>query len=275
MSPGSGELHPPVFIRAYSWLAHLRWTYLRDLLRELVSRDIRLRYKGSILGQAWTLLNPLTELLVLMFVFQTVLSIGIPNYAPFLFTGILVYGWFQSALYYATVAIVGNRELIRRPGVPSTILPVVTVASTLVHFLLSLPVLFVLLITSGVAITGAVLALPVMIAIEFLLILCLAYPLATAHVWFRDTQYLLRLALQLLFYLTPIFYQASSIPDRYKWLYYLNPMVLVVEGYRDVLLRGRLPALMPLLVLTVCSMVALLAGVSIFRSTSHRFGDRL
>ncbi len=107
---GSAALHQYAVFRAYSWLSHLRWAYLRDLLRELVVRDIKLRYKGSILGQAWTMLNPMAELLVLLFVFQAVLSIGIPNYAPFLFTGILVYGWFQTSLYYATGAIVNNRS---------------------------------------------------------------------------------------------------------------------------------------------------------------------
>src|SRR5262245_5509146 len=223
------------------WLSRRRWSHQRDLLRELIARDMKLRYRGSLLGMAWTLLNPLAELLVLLFIFEAVLPLNIPNYASFLFTGLLVYGWFHSSLFYATVAIVNNRDLIRRPDVPISILPIVSVASTLLHFLLSLPVLFVLLLGSGVHLTSAVLELPVLIGIQFILTLALAYPLATVHVWFRDTQYLLRVALQLLFYLTPIFYEASTIPDRYKMLYRLNPMVWVIDGYRDVLLRGVSP----------------------------------
>ncbi|HWW86651.1 MAG TPA: glycosyltransferase [Vicinamibacterales bacterium] len=253
-----------------------RWfVQRRDMLRELVSRDLKLRYKGSVMGQAWTLLNPLAELLVLVFIFNSVLQLNIPNYSAFLFTGLIVYGWFRDSLYYATAVIVGNRELIRSPDVPSAILPVVTVLSTLVHFVLSLPILFGLLMVNRVALTSAVLMLPVLIVVQFALILSLAYPLATLHVWLRDTQYLLRIALQLLFYLTPIFYQVSAIPPRFIRLYTLNPMLTIVEAYRDVLLRGKFPAFMPLLELSIISAGLLAIGVAVFKRTSHRFADEL
>ncbi len=252
-----------------------RWVRVRDLIRELVARDMKLRYRGSLLGIAWTLLNPLTELVVLLVVFGTVLRVNIPNYAAYLFTGLLVYGWFQSSLNYATGAIVNNRELIRRPGVPSGILPIVTVASNLVHFLLSLPILFGLLLASHVQITMAILALPILIAVEFLLILGFAYPIATMHVWFRDTQHVLRLGLQLLFYLTPVFYDVSMVPERLRPLYYLNPMVHMVDAYRAVLLRGEFPNPVTLVLLTLGSTVVLIAGVAGFRRTSHRFADEV
>ena len=257
------------------WLSWHRWIHIRDLLRELIARDLKLRYRRSVLGVAWTLLNPLAELLVLLFIFGSVLPLNIPNYAAFLFTGLLVYGWFQAALNFATTAIVGNRDLIKRPGVPAAILPVVTVASHLVHFLLALPVLFVLLAFSGIGLTASVAALPMLIAIQFVLILSLAYPVAAIHVWFRDTQYLLRIALQLLFYLTPVFYETSAIPDRYQALYRLNPMVTIVESYRAVLLQHRLPDGPALLSVTVVSLAVLVMGVAVFRRTSHRFVDEL
>ena len=246
------------------WLSWHRWIHIRDLLRELIARDLKLRYRRSVLGVAWTLLNPLAELLVLLFIFGSVLPLNIPNYAAFLFTGLLVYGWFQAALNFATTAIVGNRDLIKRP-----------VASHLVHFLLALPVLFVLLAFSGIGLTASVAALAMLIAIQFVLILSLAYPVAAIHVWFRDTQYLLRIALQLLFYLTPVFYETSAIPDRYQALYRLNPMVTIVESYRAVLLQHRLPDGPALLSVTVVSLAVLVMGVAVFRRTSHRFVDEL
>lgn len=275
MLPGPAELPQRFAPRARRWWSAHRWIYLRDLLRELIGRDMSLRYKGSLLGQAWTLLNPLAELLVLLFVFNAVLSLDIPNYAPFLFIGLLAYGWFQTSLFYATGAIVNNRELIKRPGFPSAILPIVTVGSTLVHFLLSLPILFVLLLVNRIPITIAVATVPAVIAVQFLLTLSLAYPLAAAHVWLRDTQYLLRVVLQLFFYLTPIFYETSSIPARFQTLYRLNPMVTIVEAYRDVLLRGRLTDPVPLLVLSAAAAVLLAAGLTGFRHSSHRMGDQL
>ncbi|MEQ1574175.1 MAG: ABC transporter permease [Vicinamibacterales bacterium] len=246
-----------------------------DLLRELIERDIKLRYRGSLLGILWTLLNPLAELLVLIFVFGLVLRVNIPNYPAYLFTGLIVYGWFQTSVNFATGSIVGNRELVRRPGVPAAILPVVTVASNLVHFVLSLPILVGLLILSDIPFTTALLALPFLIALEFVLILGFAYPVAMIHVWFRDTQHVLRIALQLLFYMTPVFYEASSVPGRVQWFYQLNPMAQMIGAYRAVLLGGELPSPSSVLYLTVISGTLLAVGLAWFRKASHRFPDEL
>jgi lipopolysaccharide transport system permease protein len=233
--------------------------YACDLLRALVRRDMKLRYKRSILGVAWTLLNPLTQLLVFVFVFTFVLPLNIPHYPSFLFTGILVWNWFQGALHQSTGAIVDNRELLRRPGFPVAMLPMVTVTSYLVHFLLALPVLLLFLMLDGHPLTSVLLALPGVMGLQFLLILSLAYLVATLHVTFRDTQYLLGVLLNLLFYLTPVFYNANSIPERYQALYRLNPMTHLVEAYREILLQGVFPEhLAALLVLGVC-VVGLLA----------------
>ncbi len=118
MSTASAELHTPAAGRAGSWLSPTRLAHTRDVLRELISRDVKLRYRGSYFGMLWTLLNPIAELAVLLFIFGSVLPLQIPNYAAFLFTGLLVYTWFQSSLFFATVAVVSNRDLIRRPNVP-------------------------------------------------------------------------------------------------------------------------------------------------------------
>ena len=252
-----------------------RLVHTRDLLRELIARDIQLRYRGSFLGILWTLLNPLAELLVLLFVFGTVFNVDIPNFSAYLFTGLIAYGWFQTSVNFATLSIVGNRELVRRPGVPIAVLPIVTVAANLVHFLLSLPILIGLLLYSGVTLSATVAALPLIIAIEFVLILGFAYPVATINVWFRDTQHVLRIALQLLFYLTPIFYETRTVPKNLQWFYGLNPLSHLVDAYRAVLLRGELPAAGSLLYLTAFSVVLLLAGLAVFRRASHRFADEL
>lgn len=257
------------------WLSLNRWVHRRDLIRELVIRDIKLRYRGSVLGMAWTLLNPVTELLVLLFIFGNVIPVNIPNFAPFLFTGLLVYGWFQTALLNATGAFVGNRELVKRPNGSYSLLPIVIVCSNLVHFVLSLPVLLVLLLVSGIPIKGTVIALPLLVSIQFIVILSLAYPLATVYVWFRDTQYFLRVALQLIFYLTPVFYEATMIPQRFQTLYHLNPMVTLVDGYRAVLLRGEWPAVGPLLRLSAEGSIVLAIGLLVFRHVSTHFADEL
>lgn len=249
--------------------------YVRDLFRELIARDMKLRYKRSVMGVAWTLLNPLAELLILSVIFGLVLPLNIANYPAFLFTGILAYGWFQNSLYYATGAIVGNRELVRQPGFPVLVLPVVTVTSNLIHFLLALPILLGLLIYSGIHITWAALALPLIIVLQFLFTLSLAYLVATFHVRFRDTQYLLRVLLQLGFYLTPVFYEPSEIPERFQWLYRLNPMVFLVDGYRAVLIRGEIPKPGYPIISTIVLGCLLYAGLRVFWRASDRFVDEL
>jgi lipopolysaccharide transport system permease protein len=249
--------------------------YLRDLLRELVARDMKLRYKRSVLGFAWSLLNPLAQLAVLSFIFNLVLPLSITNYPAFLFTGLLAWSWFYSSLIAATSAIVDNRDLIKRPGFPSAILPTVTVTSHLVHFVLALPVLLVFLVLSGIHLTGTVLLLPLIVVLQFALTLGLAYLLATFHVTFRDTQYLLGIFLLLGFYLTPIFYDASVIPPVYQPLYRLNPMYHLIDAYRAILLRGRVPDLRLLAMLSLLILGLVWVGYKIFTRASYQFVEEL
>ena len=253
-----------------------RLIYIRDLLRELVGRDMKLRYKRSVLGIAWTLLNPLLQLLVFLFIFNLVLPLNIPHYSSFLFAGILAWNWFQGSLNQSTGAIIDNREVLRRPGFSIAILPIVTVTSHLLHFLLALPVLVLFLMLDGSQLTSALFALPVVIALQFILTLGLAYLVATFHVTFRDTQYLLNVLLNLLFYLTPVFYEASAIPMRYQSLYWLNPMVGLIDAYRAILAHGTLPNhLISLLVLGLCATALLVYGYVTFRRASYRFVEEL
>jgi len=249
--------------------------YIYDLLRELVVRDMKLRYKRSVLGIAWSLLNPLFQMLVFIFLFRRVLSLNIPNYPSFVFTGVLAWSWFQSALLMATGAITGNRELIRRPGFPAAILPVVTVTANLIHFLLALPVLLLFLVLGGGRLTSAILTLPFVIVLQFLLILGLGYLVATVQVTFRDTQHLLGVFLMLLFYLTPVFYDASMIPARYQTLYHLNPMLHLITAYRAILIQGNLPDLRVLLALGVLGGVLLWLGHTVFTRASYHFVEEL
>jgi lipopolysaccharide transport system permease protein len=249
--------------------------YVWDLLYTLVARDLKLRYKRSVLGVAWSLLNPLAQLLVFRFVFQTVLPLNIPNYTLFLFTGLLPWTWFSTALYQATDSIVSNRELLSRPGFPPGVLPLVTVASHLVHFVLALPVLVISLMVGGIPLSASVVLLVLIIPLQFVFTLSLAYLVSTFHVTFRDTQYLLGIALLLAFYLTPVFYDPTVIPERYRLIYILNPMFHLIEGYRAILLKGELPDLAALAILTVASTLLLVLGYRFFRRASHRFVEEI
>ena len=252
-----------------------RLLYVRDLLFTLVGRDMKLRYKRSILGIAWSLLTPLAQLAVYYLIFNILLPLNIPNYPAFIFSGVLVWNWFGGSLYQATSVIVDNRELIKRPGFLAAILPAVTVTSHLIHFLLALPILFVFLMMGGTPLTGALLALPLVIALQFTLTLSLAYFTATFYVTFRDTQHLLGVLLNLFFFLTPIFYKSSDLPAQYQTVYRLNPMVHLIESYRAILLSGTLPDANGLLMVTLPAIGFLFLGYHIFRKASDHFVDEL
>jgi len=257
-------------------LPHIRQPlYIYDLLRELVVRDMKLRYKRSVLGIVWSLLNPLFQMLVFIFLSRRVLLLDIPNYPSFVFTGVLAWSWFQSALLLTTGAITGNRELVKRPGFPTAILPVVAVTTNLIHFLLALPVLLLFLLLGGGRLTSTILTLPPVILLQFLLILGLGYLVATAQVTFRDTQHLLGVFLMLLFYLTPVFYDASMVPARYQTFYRLNPMFHLIAAYRAILIQGNPPDLRALLALGVLVGVLLWLGHTVFTRASYRFVEEL
>jgi lipopolysaccharide transport system permease protein len=251
------------------------WQHRVDLLRGLVARDLKVRYKGSFLGIAWGLVTPLAQLLVFVLVFRGVVQLDIPHYATFVFSGILAWNWFQSSLYGSASSLMDGRGLIRRPGFPAAVLPAVTVTTNLIHYLLALPILVPFMLYDGVSLTSAVCLLPLLLAIQFALTLSLAYLVAISQVAFRDTQQLLGLVMMLLFYLTPIFYDSSSVPAQYRWLYQLNPLVHLIDAHRAVLLRGELPSLQLLGGLTLAASVLLFFGYRAFKRASHRLAEEL
>ena len=250
-------------------------THFFDLLRELVDREMKLLYKRSALGIAWTLINPLLQLAVFSFVFRTVIPVNIPQFTSFAFSGLLIWNWSQTALFQATGLITSNLALIRQPNFPTAILPVVTTTTGLIHFLLALPVLIIFLAMDGVQPNSVLLYLPVLMVIQFVLTVSLAYPLAAINVTFRDTQHTLGVVLQMLFYLTPIFYDLSSVPKQYQPLYQLNPMVPLIEAYRAILLKGMQPDWSALLIVSVVVAALLPIGLGIFRRQSDRFVEEL
>jgi lipopolysaccharide transport system permease protein len=236
---------------------------------------MKLRYKRSVLGIGWSLLNPLAQLLVYRFIFEDVLPVKIPNYTSYLFCGVLIWTWFQMSLVLATSSVVDNRDLIKRPGFPVAVLPAVPIISCLIHFLIALPILLTVVVMGGTKITASILLLPVMIAIQFILILGLAYLTSTVHVALRDTQYLVGVVLQLFMFLSPVFYDPSAIPKQYQSLYHMNPLVNLMDAYRAVLVRGQIPDQQSLLLLALPILMLLGAGYLVFRRTSHHFVDEL
>lgn len=249
--------------------------YLKDLLRELVVRDMKIRYEGTVLGFAWMLAKPLLFVGVFFFVFQMVLALDIPRFTSFAFVGILVYTWFQSALTDASFVALSNRELVRRPQFRVAILPLVTVMTNMVHFLLSLPVLVLVLLLGGSKPSTALLTLPLVALIQFLLTAGLAYLAAAASVLFRDIGHLLSVVLSVFFFVCPIFYDASQVPAEFQTVYRLNPLVALLESYRNPLLHGLPPDWGSLMTVAAVAVLLAVVGYAVFERTRYRFVEEL
>lgn len=249
--------------------------YFLDLLHSLVDRDMKIMYKRSTLGAAWTLISPLLQLLVFIFVFQIIIKIDIPQYSSYVFTGLLVWNWFQNSLFQATGIIINSRPLIRQPGFPNAILPIVVATTGLTHFVLALPVLFVFLLIDGVRFTPVLLFLPLLQIIQFFITVALSYFLASLNVTFRDTQHTLGVLLQFWFYLTPIFYEIGNIPDRYWFIYGLNPMVHIVTSYRQILMWGTQPDWLALTIISGVVAILMPLGYNLFKHQSLRFVEEI
>lgn len=250
--------------RRYSW----------DLITHLVGREFRLRYRRTIFGWLWAMGYPLARLFVFAFLFTRILPLGIENYAVFAFTGIIAWGWFSSGIASATSSAIDRRDLLLRPGLPRAAVPVISVLTDGLDFLAALPVLAVfLLFEDGIPLTAML--LPAVMVVQLLFTLGLSLPLCAANVYLRDVRLLVDVVLLLGFYLTPVFYDAKSVPVAYRFILDVNPVAHLLAAYRDILIAGKVPPLAPFLVLTVIGAAVCATGYLIYRRASPSFVDEL
>jgi lipopolysaccharide transport system permease protein len=256
----------------------------RELIKNLVVRDLKVRYKNSALGILWSLLNPLLMTLVFTLVFTLMLpQSGIQDYPVFFMCGFLPWSFLAASLMAATGSIVGSAHLVKKVYFPREILPVADVLSNLVNYLLALPVLFGLLLVFRVKLTPAVFMLPLIILAQTMFIMGLAFILSTANVFYRDTQHILEILMQAWFFLTPIFYPIKVLPnsrmilgmniDVQLWARRLNPMASLVAWYREALYWGVPTGWdFSLRTLATCLLV-LVVGYAVFCRFSPAFGE--
>ena len=268
-------------------LLHLRelWKY-RGLTRNLVARDLKVRYKNSVLGVAWSWLSPLLMMIVYSIFFTIFFQRrDIEHYPVFLLCGTLPWSFSMDSIMQATGSIVGNASLIKKVYFPREVLPISIVFSNLINFLIALPVFFILAIVSGASLSWSVFFLPIIILVQVTFTLGLAFFLATLNVLYRDTGHILGVIIQAWFFLTPVFYPIHTVPqeamvlgitfDAQLWLRRLNPMASIIASYRDLLYRGVLTGLDFLLRTAVTALAVLVVGYLIFLRYSPRFGEEI
>ena len=257
----------------------------RELIRNLVIRDLKVRYKNSVLGVLWSLLNPLLMTLVFTIVFTLMLpSSDIPKFPVFFMSGFLSWNFFSASVISATGSIVGNAHLIKKVYFPREILPLSVVLSNLVNYLVALIVLFAMLLVFRVRLSLAVLMLPLVILAQVLFTLGIAFLLSAANVFYRDTQHILEIVMQAWFFLTPIFYPIDILPksqellgmtiDVQLWLRRLNPMASLVASYQDIFYWGSPTGLDFFLRTFVTCVIVFLIGYAVFCRFSSVFGEQ-
>jgi ABC-type polysaccharide/polyol phosphate export permease len=210
----------------------------RDLLKNLVSRDFKTRYKRSYLGILWSLLNPLLVIMVYTLAFDYIMKIRVKNFPMFFMCGYLPWSYLAASLSASLTSLSDSGYLIKAVYFPREILPLSTILSCLIHFLITFIFVFPFLILFGYFPKWVVFSLPLIILLQSLFIFGLSLFLSSIHVFFRDLRYILDVILMAWFWLTPIAYSASLIPEKFLFFYKLNPMTLFVTAYREVLLNG-------------------------------------
>ena len=261
------------------------WSY-RELIRSLVIRDLKVRYRSSILGIAWSWLNPLLMMVVYTLLFTVFLqNRDIAHYPVFVLCGLLPWNFFQDSIIQSTTSIVGNAHLIKKVYFPREVLPISVVLSNLVNFLIALPVFFILAYATGARMTWAIVILPVTLLIQVMLMTGLGFLLATLNVFFRDTQIMLGVLMLAWFFLTPVFYPISTVPEvatvlgitfnAQLWLRRLNPMASIVASYRDLLYWGVPTGLDFLARTAITAALIMVVGYLVFYRFQSRFGEEL
>ncbi len=253
-----------------------------DLLRNLVVRDLKLRYRGSVLGFAWSLLNPLLMMFVFTLVFQVLASNpSVERYPLFLMAALVPWLFTQQALTSAMRSVTSNAQLIKKVYFPRELLPISAVLASFVNFVLAFGVFWVIGLAFGVGSSRAMLFVPVIMLLQLALVLGIGLILASLNVFFRDTEHLVEVGLLAWFFLTPVFYAMSVVPnytflglDIHRWVFTLNPMATLVTDYRYASMWGFLP-IRHTLVTVVTAAVAVGLGWWMFRRLAPRFAEEL
>lgn len=243
----------------------------RFLLKQLILKDFRVRYRNMSFGILWSLLNPLVMLVVYSFVFTKIFTSTTNHFAVFLLCGIIPFNFFAIVWSAGTTSVVDNSHLLKRLAIPREMFPIASLLSNCIHLAIQIGLLLIFVVASGLALNIYWLYLPVIWILEILALGGLTLLSAAANVFVRDTRYLVESATIVLFWLVPVFYPFSMIPSEFKDIYQYNPLAAIILAMRDVVLEAHAPSGILLIKLTLVSVVSLVLGSLVFRQLKPRF----
>lgn len=247
----------------------------REFLNTSIKKEIRGKYKKSFLGILWSFLNPLLMLMVYAIIFPIILKSPEKNYVMFLMTALIPWTFFTTVVTQGASTIIANGNILKKVYFPREILPISTVTSGLVNFLISCLIIFIFLIFTGIGFSKYILLLPFVILIEYLFLLGVVFILSSVTVYLRDLEHIIGVVIQALFYGTPIVYSLSTIPANFMWVFRLNPMAYIVQGYRDILYYQTMPDFKGLSFILLLSIGLVILGYYIFNRLQKNFAEEL
>ena len=248
----------------------------RELIRNLVIKDLKLKYRDSVLGFLWSLLNPLLLILVYSFVFGHIMKGGPTNLAYFLMVGILPWNFFAQSLMMSTGSIVDNGSLIRKLALPMEVFPVATVLFNLAQYLFAMAIFFPMAwLFFRVSVTWSWIIFVPVLVLQFLFTLGLCFVISTATVFYRDVRHFMEIFLMLAFWLTPIIYDVQLAPAVLKTILYMNPFSYFILGYQDALYRNTFFSLEIVIALVALTVASLALGYALFAKCKARFPEEV
>lgn len=247
----------------------------RDLLATWTLREIRLRYKQTILGGVWAILQPLALMIIFTLVFSVLTDVPTDDvpYPIFSYTGLLPWIFFATSISFAVPSLVNNMNLITKIAFPREILPVASVGTALLDFGIASLLLVGFMVAYDIAASWTILWIPVILATQILFTLGVVLSLSALNVFYRDIRFVIPLMTQVWLYASPVIYPVSAVPENLRTLYFLNPIAGIIDSYRRVLLMAQPPNLPALLWSAAAAIVFFVAGYRYFKRSEPEFAD--
>ena len=231
----------------------------RELLKSSIKKDVGGKYKNSVLGVLWSFLYPLLQIAVYAIVFPLIMRSNMENYTVFVCCGLIPWNFFSTAISRSSFTMIENGNILKKVYFPREILPISVVTSEAVNFVISTIIILAFVLGTGMGLTWYVIFYPVILLIQYILLIGISLFVSSITVYFRDLQHFIGIALQLLFYATPIVYATNIIPESYQWILRLNPMTFIIDGYRSIFYYQQQPDFISLgitlLVSLICSRI--------------------
>ena len=247
----------------------------RELLKTSISKDVRGKYKNSVLGVIRSFLNPLLQIAVYAIVFPLIMRSNLPNYTVFLCCGLIPWNFFSTATSRTSFTMIENGNIIKKVYFPREILPLSVVTSEAINFIISTIIILVFVLAYGMGLSKYIIFYPLILLVQYFLLIGISFIVSSVTVYFRDLQHFIGIALQLLFYATPIVYAPDSIPQNFQWILQFNPMTYIINGYRDIFYYQQMPDFASLGLVLLISIALTIVGYLIFKKLQKRFAEEM